>query len=244
MAAEREALEAEEEALCRTLEAADDLLRCAPRRLRLRPCADFTRALAAAHRAKLALQEALREARRDTPGVACCLPPCADAAVLRRAQGWFDLSRARYHMGPGAVGQTQYDANMAAHVRLTAEAAGAQRRERPRCSSRAGGDSAALAGDAAPATWSLKRVEEAPGTPSELRQRARRASVDAAAADGNSTSPAANAAPRASTAGASGLPQAPLRWFAGAMPPPALRSAQQHFFRGASPAKHVRIAHA
>ncbi len=43
MAAEREALEAEEEALCRTLEAADDLLRCAPRWLRLRPCADFTR---------------------------------------------------------------------------------------------------------------------------------------------------------------------------------------------------------
>ena len=130
MAAEREALEAEEEALCRTLEAADDLLRCAPR-LRLRQSGARLYALArcGAQGQAGAAGGAARGASRHTGHVECRRAPCADAAALCGAQGWFDLSRARYHMGPGAVGQTQYDANMAAHVRLTAEAAGALRRE-------------------------------------------------------------------------------------------------------------------
>ena len=77
------------------------------------------------------------------------------------------------------------------------------------------------------------RVDDAPGAPSELRQRARRSSAEGAAASDPAAPPSGEPAPRASAAGGSRLPQAPLRWFAGALPPPALRSAQQHFFRGA-----------
>ena len=65
MAAEREALEQEEEALCRTLEAADELLRCAVVVFVAQPllsCAHLA-TRGAPRRAKLALQEALREAR-------------------------------------------------------------------------------------------------------------------------------------------------------------------------------------
>ncbi len=40
------------------------------------------------------------------------------ALTWRHAQGWFNLARARYHLGPGAVGQTQYASTMAADVRL------------------------------------------------------------------------------------------------------------------------------
>jgi hypothetical protein len=47
------------------------------------------------------------------------------ADTHRAAQGWFNLARARYQMGAGAVGRMQYDNNMAADVRLTASA-GAQ----------------------------------------------------------------------------------------------------------------------
>ena len=62
-AMEREALELEENALCRTLEAADDLLRCACASLLRRGVAHLPRSRREPRRAKLALQEALREAR-------------------------------------------------------------------------------------------------------------------------------------------------------------------------------------
>jgi len=62
--------------------------------------------------------------------------------------------------------------------------------------------------------WSLLSVEEGDSSESTLRRRR--------APPGEPAKPGA-VTPR--------LPQAPLRWFAGPMPPPALRSAQQHFWR-------------
>ncbi len=137
MAPTHEELEKEEEALCEVLQAAEDLMQCAP----ARPCSQCVSCLrACAHallthasrrrRAKLTLQEALKEARAaacpalhegrarnphaDSPSIA------ADAILCSHCQGWFNLARARYQMGAGAVGRMQYDNNMAADVRLTA----------------------------------------------------------------------------------------------------------------------------
>ena len=81
-------------------------------------------------------------------------------------------------------------------------------------------------------SWSLTRVDEASEPQPDVRQRVRSGSKDDAAAEPREPRP---------SAAASTLPQTPMRWFAGAMPPPALRAAQQHFFRGAcfaSPCLH------
>ncbi len=77
----------------------------------------------------------------------------------------------------------------------------------------------------APSAWSLQRVEEAEAG---LSLRRRRASTDGTAEAAEQLAEAV-ARPRTSQ---TGLPATPLRWFAGALPPPPLRAAQQHFWRG------------
>ena len=80
-------------------------------------------------------------------------------------------------------------------------------------------------GDDKPVVWALHRVQEEDEAPSTLRRR--RVAGDSADAAASRTSTLAQ------------LPAAPLRWFAGAMPPMALKAAQQHFWRGA-PSPHYR----
>lgn len=113
------------------------------------------------------------------------------------AQGWFCLARARYQLGPNAVGALQYDSNMAACVRLT----------------RSRDEEVEAEGAGAPAAvaWSLRRVDDGDETGHATLRR--RGAVAGAAR------------------GPAPPPVAPLRWFAGALPPPSLRAAQQHFCR-------------
>jgi hypothetical protein len=144
-------------------------------------------------------------------------------------QGWFCLARARYQMGAASVSQLQYDQNMSACVVLQP------------CTS----DSESLAtlagstlvfsthsthlltatGSDAPTTWALHRVYE-PEQDHASTLRRRKTASDATDA----------AASRMSSLGQ--LPAAPLRWFAGAMPPVVLKAAQQHFWRGAGARMH------
>lgn len=70
-------------------------------------------------------------------------------------------------------------------------------------------------GDASASAWSLHRVEA--GEP-ESTLRRRQVATAVKPAGGAKASPGQ-------------LPVAPLRWFAGSLPPPSLRAAQQHFWR-------------
>ena len=72
-------------------------------------------------RAKTLLQASLKEVRARQAQPARTLS--ATDAQLLAIQGWFNLTRARYHMGSGSVGQLQYDHNMVACVRLSASGA-------------------------------------------------------------------------------------------------------------------------
>jgi hypothetical protein len=137
MAPTREELEKEEEALCEVLQAAEDLMQCAPAR-HCSQCVSCLRACAhTPFNARVASAQGEADAARGAEGGACGrLPtaarrlrtqPCADsssiaahALLCSHCQGWFNLARARYQMGAGAVGRMQYDNNMAADVRLTA----------------------------------------------------------------------------------------------------------------------------
>jgi hypothetical protein len=90
---------------------------------------------------------------------------------------------------------------------------------------------ASEASNSAPRAWSLQRVEE-PSSGSGLRRRVGESVGESGRSKRASTEgDTAEQQPRAAR---TGLPVAPLRWFAGALPPPPLRAAQQHFWRGAS----------
>lgn len=176
-------------------------------------------------RAKAQLQASLKEVR-CLGALSLAVLDVLDLDWLHTAtyQGWFCLARARYQMGAASVSQLQYDQNMSACVVLQPCTSDSESLESLAGSTLAfsthSTHSLSATGSDAPTTWALHRVYE-PEQDHASTLRRRKTASDATDA----------AASRTSSLGQ--LPAAPLRWFAGAMPPVVLKAAQQHFWRGA-----------